>query len=61
MPQNFTDVVFNDNIQLYGRLNGYDLPALFADTISVNEPVTLPNVAFGNSFSIFLISSESDL
>lgn len=49
MPQNFTDVTFNDNIQLYGHLNGYDLPELFADTISVHEPAILPYVIFGNN------------
>lgn len=49
MPQNFTDVTFNDNIQLYGHLNGYDLPELFADTISVNEPAILSYVIFGNN------------
>lgn len=48
VPQNFTDVTFNDNIQLYGRLNGYDLPELVADTVSVNEPALLSYVIFGN-------------
>lgn len=49
MPQNFTDVTFNDNLQLYGLLNGYDLPELVADTISIHEPASLKNVVFGNS------------
>lgn len=46
-PQNFTDVTFNDNIQLYGRLNDLDLPQLVDDTISVNEPALLQYVIFG--------------
>lgn len=48
VPQNFTDVTFNDNIQLYGQLNDFDLPALFADTVSVNEPALLSYVIFGD-------------
>lgn len=47
VPQNFTDVTFNDNIQLYGLLNGHDLAELVADTVSKNEPVHLNQVIFG--------------
>lgn len=47
VPQNFTDVTFNDNVQLYGLLNGHDLGELVADTVSRIEPVHLKEVIFG--------------
>lgn len=48
MAQNFTDVTFNDNIELYGMINGHDLQNLVEDTVSKNDPVLLRTVIFGN-------------
>lgn len=47
VSQNFTDVSFNDNIQLYGVINGYDLKEVFDDTVFKNNPVLLKHVVFG--------------
>lgn len=47
VPQNFTDVTFNDNIQLYGLINGHDIQHLVEDTVNKSEPVLLQNVVFG--------------
>lgn len=47
VPQNFTDVTFNDNIQLYGLINGHDIQHLVEDTVNKSEPVQLQNVVFG--------------
>lgn len=47
MPQNFTDVTFNDNLQLYGLLNGNDIDQLFDDTVNKSEPAALKHVIFG--------------
>lgn len=47
VPQNFTHVTFNDNIQLNGLLNGYDLAELVADTVFKGEPGFLNELIFG--------------
>lgn len=60
VPQNFTDVTFNDNIQLYGQLNGFDLPKLVADTVSVNEPALLSYVIFGNFELKFYLKNKNN-
>ncbi|XP_055320364.1 uncharacterized protein LOC129577415 [Sitodiplosis mosellana] len=49
VPQNFTDVTFNDNLQLYGLLNGNDIDQLFDDTVNKSEPVALKRVIFDNA------------
>lgn len=47
VPQNFTDVTFNDNLQVYGLLNGYDIDGLFDDSVNKSEPALLKHVVFG--------------
>lgn len=52
VPQNFTDVTFNDNLQVYGHLNGNDMDQLFDDTVNRNEPAQLKHVIFGKQMQI---------
>lgn len=47
VPQNFTDVTFNDNLQVYGLLNGYDIDGLFDDSVKKSKPALLKHVVFG--------------
>ncbi|XP_031630094.1 uncharacterized protein LOC116345133 [Contarinia nasturtii] len=47
-PQNFTDVTFNDNLQLFGSINGYDFDKLVQDSVNKSEPASLKHVIFDN-------------
>lgn len=59
-PQHFEDITFNDNLQLYGLINGFELQHLVDDTVNKSDAAVFKHVTFGNFHIIYTNLGQID-